>query len=148
MSESYRWSQEIDEINIDIDFKNKNAKDIKVNVSDLDMKIICSDEILLSGKLNNSVYTGHKDILWYIEDDKLFITLNKKEKKWWDSLFVDSEKIDVNEVVQSKNGNFDDLDDEAKQVVEKMMREQSDKKRGNYDFDKMMEGKFFSKHQR
>lgn len=127
MTENYRWGQEIDEINVDIDFKDKSAKSVSIVTFDRDLTVKCGDEVLLSGRLLKSIYTGPKNVLWYVEDEKLFITMNKKEKGWWDSLFEDSAKIDINEYVHSKDGRFGDLDEEAQMVVEKMLSEQSEK---------------------
>jgi hypothetical protein len=56
--------------------------------------------------------------------------LLKTTKGWWDSAIVGGSKIDLDELVSTRDTGFESLDPEAKQAVEKMLYEQRNKNLG------------------
>lgn len=122
----YNWDQEINDLTIKIPIEEGTHKnDIDIQCTTLNIKVFIKKKEVLSGEFAYNIQFDNSNVVFVIENNQLEITLDKEEKKWWDSLFKDSSKIDVSDIAQKKQTSFEDLDDEAKSLVSKMMYQQN-----------------------
>lgn len=122
----WTWEQEHDEIIITI--KTAAVKDdVRVEPTSTTLKVYIKDELILDRVFSKHIVPS--EIIWYI-DEGLILQLNKKTNEWWDCVFEGDEKIDVNEIASTRSLGMENLDDEAKVAVEKMMYEQKCKSSG------------------
>lgn len=122
----WTWDQEHDEITLTIDI-TATKNDIKVIPTTSSLKVYLKDDLIMDKEFSKPI--SPSDVVWYL-DKGLIIQITKKENEWWDCVFIGDEKIDVNEVASSRPIGLDNLDDEARMTVEKMMYEQKCKANG------------------
>lgn len=90
--------------------------------------------LIINGELDQMIIPD--DCSWILDKDKfkttktLQITLIKKNgMEWWKRVIVGDEEIDT-KTIQPENSKLDDLDDETRQTVQKMMFDQRQKMMG------------------
>lgn len=81
--------------------------------------------VLIINDENKMLIDEVKDFNWYI-CDYLVVEFNKTMPKMWDSLFVDEE-------VQPENVYNQEMDDESKVMLEKMIYEQKQKQKNEVE---------------
>ncbi|ELQ76303.1 Nuclear distribution protein NUDC [Trachipleistophora hominis] len=127
-NENFKWDQEYDEVQVMVPYSEDITKDdVKVELTRTTFKLCLKGVVVLSGELSNPIKSDSKDILFYIDDGQVVVTLEKESRKWWDSFFLGGEKVDINDVASKKQTKFEDLDPEAQSLVEKMMHQQKNK---------------------
>lgn len=113
---THSFYQNYDEITITLPNIKSNTK---VSIKNKNIKVTSGDDILLD---KTFMYDVKEDqMIWCIDDNVLTIELAKEKEQWWDMCFVGDEKIDTEELAKSRPINMNNLDDEAKRMIEKMM---------------------------
>lgn len=120
---TYTTDQKFDDITITI--KNIHGS-VKVSVKNKQIEVKCNDAVIFDKTLQYDV--KEEEIVWYVDNDELYIELTKEKKQWWDAFFVGDEKIDTEELAKNVPVNMDHLDDESRRMIQKMMYEQKEKK--------------------
>lgn len=125
---NYTWEQEFNEITVIISLPSKPLKsDLNIELDHKILTVLYKNEIILEKEFINDV---SDELIWYFEENKLYITVTKIKNEWWDSCFIGDEKIDVVKLAQDVPVGLDKMDDEARQCVEKMIFEQKNNQNG------------------
>ncbi|KAF0993280.1 hypothetical protein HZS_4194, partial [Henneguya salminicola] len=132
--EDYSWGQILNEVEIIIPPKNNQktmrSKDVIVNFEKKKLLVQIKGETpLIDGNLQDEIKI--EDCCWTLEDGNMIrITLEKENKmSWWSRLLTSHEEIDTQKIVPA-DSKMDDLDDETRSTVEKMMYDQKQKQLG------------------
>lgn len=112
----------------------QTKKSIIINFPEITTKptISFENDILTINNEQKTMKDEVKDFNWYI-DDHLIVEFEKIKSEMWEELFV-------GEKVEPENVYAEDMDDETKAMVEKMMYEQKIKQgNGKSGVEEMME---------
>merc|ERR1712070_154678 len=98
------------------------------------MIIAKGSEVLLSGDLIQTVQPSES--MWNLEDrQRVIITLEKKKKTWWDSVFLGDPKIDTTKVESVKK--VEEYDESTQGTIRKIMFDQNQKHQGKPTSDQI-----------
>lgn len=127
-NENFKWDQEYDEVQVTVPYEGDITRDdVKTELTRTTFKLLLKGRPVVSGELSNTIKCGDEDVLFYMDGGQIVVTLEKEDKKWWDSFFTGGKKVDVNDIASKKQTKFEDLDPEAQSLVEKMMHQQKNK---------------------
>ncbi|KRH94416.1 Nuclear distribution protein NUDC [Pseudoloma neurophilia] len=131
---NYTWDQSVKElfINLPVD-DNTKFKDVAIECHESTISVKIKGKLVLKGEFLHLIKFENDTLIFSIDDNNLEITLDKQDKKLWESLFIESEKVNLDKLAQEKQMPFEDLDSEAQQMINKMMYQQ--KKPQKPDFD-------------
>lgn len=122
----YTWDQNTSELLIKIPVDEDTRKDdISINCHERSISVYVRGNLVLEGDFLHLIKFENETLIFAIDDGTLEISLDKQDKKYWDSLFKESEKVDIEELAERKQMPFEDLDQEAQQMINKMMVEQN-----------------------
>ncbi|EEQ82264.1 hypothetical protein NCER_101050 [Vairimorpha ceranae BRL01] len=126
MSDLYTWKQTLNEVQISFKLdKNSEKTSIAYEIKDRKITINYNGKEILSGVLLKRIDVGSE--FWVKEDDNIEFFLTKQRNDWWDSLLEGSEKVDTTKLAEESNLDFSMLDPEAREAIEKMAYESSEK---------------------
>jgi hypothetical protein len=137
--DNYYWTQNHKDVSIHIPLqKNIRCKDIEVKFNPLHLyvKIRDQDSPVINGNLFSKVKA--ENCTWIIENScdsyELIVELDKKKfDEWWKYAIEGEPQIDLSKIVTGQ-GSIDDLDQETRMTIDKMLYEQRIKEQqGFYD---------------
>ncbi|KAG8369622.1 hypothetical protein BUALT_Bualt14G0032800 [Buddleja alternifolia] len=132
-TENYSWGQSLEEINITIPVPpGTQATSITVVIETHKIKVGLKDQVpIIDGE--RELFQGVKveDCLWSLEDKKtVSVLLTKIDRmNWWKSLLKGDPEINMQKVEPAPS-RLSELDLETRSMVEKMMFDQRQKKKG------------------
>ena len=138
-TDRYVWSQTAYDLTFSVDLckllnnvTDFSKKDIKVDLTNNDVKIFHKNELVLNGSFLHPVKV--ETSTWYKEQNKIILELDKyKIQEWWKCFFVGDTEIDTSKIVPATE-YIGDLDQETRATIDKMMYEQKIKEEsGFYD---------------
>ncbi|XP_074647596.1 nudC domain-containing protein 3-like isoform X2 [Tubulanus polymorphus] len=127
--DNYSWSQSITDLDIRVKVPStvQKGKQVTVDVRRKHLKVCVNDEVMLDDDLSWEVHKD--DSIWsLVPGEHVHINLDKIQERWWDSLIVNEEKINVRKIDASRP--ITDLDDEAQAKIEEMMFNERQKRLG------------------
>lgn len=133
----YKWTQTAKDISVVITLDSDvKVKDISVKYTANTLCIKIKNETFVEGNLLNDVKVDSST--WYIVEVKgkgirdLVVDLDKqKYEEWWSCVVKGHTQIDTTKVVP-ENGSIDDLDQETRMTIDKMLYEQRIKEQQGY----------------
>jgi len=137
--DNYRWTQNHKDVSLHIPLqKHIKCKDIDVrfNPTRLFIKIRDQESPIIDGDLFSIVKA--ENCTWLIENScdtyELVVELDKKKfDEWWKYAIKGEPEIDLSKIVTGQ-GSLDDLDQETRMTIDKMLYEQKIKEeQGFYD---------------
>ena len=144
-TEKYKWSQELNEVIVQIDLPPKsNSKSVKVQMDIKHLKVVnlVTKEEIINGELFGKISTD--DSFWNIEDgNKLILTLTKSSEIIWKTIIVGDKEIDPKKVDNSKR--LDQFDEETQGHLHKVLYEQNRKLNGLPTTEEMEQQKLMEK---
>lgn len=123
----YTWDQTLKDVSVTIPLPaGTRAKMLDVAIGRLSISAKLKfnnpdDNALIKGELFAPIVADEST--WSIVDEELSITLEKKTQEWWPHVVTTDPKIDISKI-EPASSNLDDLDDETRATVEKVMWEQ------------------------
>ena len=137
-TDKYIWTQTAYDVSCIVDIcKLANIssfaiKNIKVDLTNDDLKIFHLNKLLVEGKFQHPVKV--ETSTWYKEETKIILELDKyKIQEWWSCFFLGDIEIDSSKIVPATE-YVGDLDQETRMTIDKMMYEQKMKEAaGFYD---------------
>lgn len=132
---NFTWDQNTSELFIKIPVdEDIRKKDISIDLHERSIKVTVRDDLVVKGDFLHSIKFENETLIFSIDDNVLEICLDKEDKKLWESIFKESEKVNIEELAERKQMPFEDLDQEAQQMINKMMTEQN-KPKSQQPFD-------------
>ena len=137
--DNYYWTQNHKDVSIHIPLqKHIRCKDIEIrfNPKNLYVKINDHDSPIIDGDLFSLVKS--ENCTWFIENScdvyQLIVELDKKKfDEWWKYAIKGEPEIDLSKIVTGQ-GSIDDLDQETRMTIDKMLHDQKIKEeQGFYD---------------
>ena len=129
-TEKYKWSQELNEVIVQIDLPPKStSKSVQVKMDTKHLKVVnlISKEEVINGELYGKISADES--FWNIEDgNKLILTLTKASEIIWKTIIVGDKEIDPKTVDNSKR--IDQFDEETQGHLQKVLYEQNRKLNG------------------
>lgn len=119
---SYTWCQTLTDLEINVQLSNEiNPDQLNVSINRFGLSVTHIDCLIVSGAFERSI--REDSFYWSLESHEdrksLVIYLNKSEAAWWSQLLVD--EIHLKEGKQSRVASIDDLDDETKMKIDKLL---------------------------
>ena len=142
-TDAYIWTQTLTEVVIEVFLpKNTLTKTISVETTGGEHSRLVvtlqppggSVVTLLEGEFEEEIKPDQT--MWVKEDDMLVITVEKmaREMGWWACVLKGHAKVDLQKI-EPQQSQLDDLDDDTRQTVEKMMYDQKMKAQGKPTLD-------------
>ena len=124
--ENYRWTQNQKDVSITIPIEsNTRTKDIEIKFNPTTLNVKIKGKEIINGELFSVIKSENST--WLIDDSELVIELDKKKfDEWWDCALKGEPKIDLSKIVTEK-GSLDDLDQETRMTIDKMLYDQKKK---------------------
>eukprot|EP01087_Luapelamoeba_hula_P020973 TRINITY_DN7248_c1_g1_i4.p1 TRINITY_DN7248_c1_g1~~TRINITY_DN7248_c1_g1_i4.p1 ORF type:complete len:173 (+),score=32.73 TRINITY_DN7248_c1_g1_i4:39-557(+) len=128
----YSWTQSLSEVTISISVPPATrGKDLVCKITPTRLTVTpkaLPDKPYLEGVLYQKVKP--EESFWQVEGGTIMLELQKVNKmEWWKSVIVGHPEIDTTKI-EPENSKLSDLDDETRQIVEKMMFDQRQKAAG------------------
>ena len=130
----YRWWQEVGVVYVHVPLEGdilgtvKKAKDISIDIEKKHMKVKAGGRVIIDKELWDKV--DEEESNWELESDgdkkEINIVLEKRKGEWWKAAFVGEEEIDV-EKIPPPEVHSEELSDDARQTLDKMMYDQKAK---------------------
>jgi len=134
VTDNYHWSQSIAEVILEIQVEaGSTSKDIKADISSTRLSLRCKGNIIIEGKLYEKVLSD--DAIWYLEDNKIVLTIEKQRQTWWKCVLEGDEEIDTTKVESTRT--MDEYDGETQGAIRKIMFDQSQKASGKPTSDQI-----------
>lgn len=135
---TYKWTQNHKDVSIVIYLeKGLKPRDIQVNFFPNSISVFNkkNNSLLLSGDLYSIIKAENS--LWYFdEDNNLVLELDKKKfDEWWKFALKGEPEINLQKIV-TPNGSLEDLDQETRMTIDKMLFEEKMKRESGY-YDRM-----------
>ncbi|KAM0673534.1 hypothetical protein GVAV_002909 [Gurleya vavrai] len=137
MSNIYKWEQNHDDLIVTLDIPENSAKDIQINLTNCYLTVKLKNEIVLQKTYTKNINSD--SLVWYVDDNILYITILKEKKEWWTNCFVGDEAIDVEEIAKNRPVGMEGMDLETQQMINKMMYEQQNKEKQTDEMKKKMQ---------
>ena len=121
--ETYTWTQNHKDVQFSIKLPlSTKTKEIDITFGIKSLKIKVRDEIIIDGNLFSFVKV--ENCFWMIDDNMLIVELDKKKfDEWWEYAIEGEPHIDLGKIITPK-GSLDDLDQETRMTIDKMLYEQ------------------------
>jgi len=134
----YVWTQTLSELTVSVPLpENTRGRDLNVVMNKKHLKVALKsnkDAPLVDAPLTKAIICD--DSFWTVEDgNRLVLQLQKlNQMEWWDSVCQGDPTIDV-KTIQPENSSLNDLDNDTRKTVEKMMYDQRQKAMGKPSSD-------------
>jgi len=137
-TDTYVWTQSLEEVELMVEIDaNLRGKHLRIEIKRKHLKVAVKgkeSEPIIDGELHDAVDV--EESTWTVtkesskETKTLTIILQKvKGMCWWKRVIVGDPEIDTKKI-EPENSKLDQLDDETRQTVEKMMYDQRQKAKG------------------
>lgn len=130
-TDTYLWTQTLAEVEVRVPIpEGTRARNLDVVYTNDTLKVrVKGQPYLVDGKLHAKIRAD--DVLWNIEDGKtIVLTISKfNGMEWWSRLLEGEHEINTRKIVP-ENSKLDELDQETRGVVEKMMFDSRQKQMG------------------
>ncbi|KAA8497971.1 Protein BOBBER 1 [Porphyridium purpureum] len=125
-TERYVWTQTLQEVSVVFDKLPAalSKRDVECHITRQSISLKVKGEVLSHGELYALVHPG--ECFWQLDSHERTITINLEKvahDEWWKCVVKGDPEIDTG-LVEPENARLQDLDDETRTVVEKMMVEQ------------------------
>ncbi len=126
----YKWQQSLEEVTVTVPFPSgTRARDLVVEYTTSHLRFgLKGAELIVDADLPKRIKTS--ECMWMLDDGTLTIVLFKeKGNEWWSQIAVGEPEIDIKQV-EPEPSKLSDLDDEARQMTEKLMFDDRQRKLG------------------
>ncbi|SBS85993.1 nuclear movement protein, putative [Plasmodium ovale] len=126
-TDKYTWTQTLNSVDMYIRLDDRvTTKDIKVDLTYKKLYVKVKNNILIDGEFHKHIKS--EDSIWTLEDNRVIHLCIEKFNgmEWWSTVIKGDAEIDVKKIVP-ENSRMEDLDDETRSIVEKMMYDQKQK---------------------
>ncbi|KAL7718138.1 Nuclear movement protein [Entamoeba marina] len=123
--EKYSFTQTLAEVSVVIPYHSPiKGKDVSCKIKNDELFVQIKGETFIEGKLSKLVKKS--DCCWTIEDKQTVVIdlLKQKKMEWWSCVIVGHEEIDTKQIQAENVGDVNELDDESRDMVKKMMFDQ------------------------
>jgi len=137
-TDTYVWTQSLEEVELMVEIDaNLRGKHLRIEIKRKHLKVAVKgkeSEPIIDGELHDAVDV--EESTWTLtkestKDTKTVTIILQKVKGmcWWNRVIVGDPEIDTKKI-EPENSKLDQLDDETRQTVEKMMYDQRQKAKG------------------
>ncbi|KCZ81585.1 hypothetical protein H312_01040 [Anncaliia algerae PRA339] len=120
------WKQEFNELEFTITFEeNFNQKYLQHEINNNTFKLIYRGIVFLNEAFSLSV--KKETLYWEIKNNSIIYNIEKKKAEWWDSLFINGEKVDKEKLASEKIVDLSLLGAEERKILSEMIYKQSNK---------------------
>mmetsp|Transcript_35748 Transcript_35748/g.98528 ORF Transcript_35748/g.98528 Transcript_35748/m.98528 type:complete len:350 (-) Transcript_35748:41-1090(-) len=134
VTSKYHWSQSISEVTVEVEVEpNCRSKDVEANLSATRLWLKCKGNMVLEGKLHEKVIV--EDFMWYLDDNKVVMSMEKQRETWWRCVLEGDEEIDTTKVESTRT--MDEYDGETQGAIRKIMFDQHQKAAGKATSDQI-----------
>jgi len=127
----YSWTQTLSEVTVSIPVPaGTRGRDVncKITSTKLTVALKGQEKPIIEGLLHQKVKP--EESFWQVDGSVIVVELQKVNKmEWWKCVIKGHPEIDTTKI-EPENSKLSDLDDETRQIVEKMMFDQRQKAAG------------------
>jgi len=127
----YTWNQTLSEVTLHIPVpQGTRRRDVncKITPTRLVIGLKSQDKAIVEGLLHQKIKP--EESFWQVDGSSIMVELQKVNKmEWWKCVIKGHPEIDTTKI-EPENSKLSDLDDETRQIVEKMMFDQRQKAAG------------------
>jgi CS domain len=117
--ETYTWTQTLSEVSLSVEVGDAGKREIELEI-DSGLSLRVRGKSLIQGHLHSAV--NEDGSTWTLENGRLEIFLEKREKDWWPCVVKGHKEIDTRDI-EPESSSLHDLDPETRVMVEKMLLE-------------------------